>query len=115
MLTFVRAKFDAKFEQYAHYNIAVKTAGLTHDQCAAMKAGKKPDGLSPAAAATYDASYYLVNKPGPLPQDLYNACEKELGKEGTLLIVQYVAMYCYMCVLMNAMDVPLPEGIDMPV
>ncbi|KAF2159640.1 hypothetical protein M409DRAFT_29959 [Zasmidium cellare ATCC 36951] len=111
----VGAKFDAKFEQYAHYNIATKTAGLTHDQCVAMKAGKKPEGLSPAAAATYDASYHLVNKQGPLPQDLYDACVKELGKEVTLLMTHYVAMYCYMCVLMNAMRVPLPDGIEMPV
>lgn len=79
-----------------------------------MKAGKKPEGLSPAAATVYDASNHLVNKPGPLPQALYDTCVKELGKEATLTMTHYVAMYCYMCVLMNAMDVPLPEGVEMP-
>ena len=95
--------------------IATKVAGLTHEQCAATKAGKKPEGLSSAAAASYDASYHLANKPGPLPKDLYDRCVQELGKEGTLLLTHYVAMYCYMCVLMNAMDVPLPEGVEQPV
>lgn len=114
-LTIDSAKFDAKFEQYAHYHIALKTAGLTHDQCVAIKAGRKPEGLSRAASATYDAAYHLVNNAGPLSQDLYEACVKELGKEITLLMTHYIAMYCYMCVLMNAMRVPLPDGIEMPV
>lgn len=106
------ARFDAKFEQYAHRHIAIKTAGLTEEQCSKIGKSQKPEGLSEAASVAYDASFYLANERGPLPQNLYDRAVGILGKEGLLQMTHYVGMYCYMCVLMNLAHAPVPSGDD---
>lgn len=102
------ARFQAAFELYAHGNIAIKRAGLTQQQVDSIKAGQKPAGLNEACSVAYDASYHLANKPGPLPQHLYDACVKTLGREPTLVMIHYTGFYCYVSVILNAADVPVP-------
>lgn len=106
----IGARFETRYELYAHTLLAIKQAGMTAQQVDSIRVGKKPDGLSTPASVAYDASYHLANKPGALPQDLYDACVRVLGKEGTLLMVHYAGLYAYMCILMNAVDTPLPPG-----
>lgn len=106
----VGARFECAYERYAHKLHGTKLAGLTQEQVDKLAVGQKPEGLSAEASLAYDATHYLVNTPGPLPQNLFDACDKMFGRSGTLVLIHYTAMYCYMCVLMNAADVPLPKG-----
>jgi 4-carboxymuconolactone decarboxylase len=102
------ARFQAQFELYAHRNIATKRAGLTREQVDSIVAGRKPEGLDDACGIVYDVSYHLANDPGPLPQELYDACVQVLGKEGTLVVIHNTAFYCYVSVVLNAVDAPMP-------
>ncbi|KAI5368316.1 hypothetical protein Slin14017_G033520 [Septoria linicola] len=106
----VGARFEADYERYGHKLHGMKRAGLTQEQVDLLAVGKRPAGLSEAANLAYDATHHLAYIPGPLPQHLFDACERSFGRDGTLLLVHYTALYCYMCVLMNAADVPLPKG-----
>lgn len=106
----VGARFEADYERYAHKLHGMKLAGLSQEQVDLLAIGKRPEGLSKAADLAYDASNHLANVPGPLPQHLFDACESTFGRDGTLLLIHYTALYCYLCVLLNAGDVLLPKG-----
>ncbi|CAK4032645.1 Hypothetical predicted protein [Lecanosticta acicola] len=107
----VGAKFDCAYEQYAHRNIATKKSLLTEQQCADIRAQRKPEGLSEAASVTYDAAFHLANQKGPLPTGVFKEWVKALGsKESMLVMTHYIGIYCHVCVLMNMADTPLPPG-----
>jgi hypothetical protein len=55
---------------------------------------------------------FLVNEKGPLPESLFNAAEKVLGREGALNAVHYTGFYCHICILENFADVPYPPGVS---
>lgn len=102
--------FQAKYELYAHYNVATKKAGLSQDVAKAICEGRKPEGLSEQCGVAYDAAKYLSAKPGPMPQEIWDRCEKALGRQGTVALVHYVGAYAYTCIILNAADVPVPDG-----
>ena len=102
------AHYKAPYELYAHGNVAAKTTELSRDQVEHICDGKKPEGLSEACSVAYDVAKHLSSVPGPLPQDLWDRSIKTLGKDGTLALVHYVGMYAYTCIILNAMDAPVP-------
>lgn len=108
----VGAHFQASYELYAHVNVAVKKVGMDEGVVKAIAAGKKPEGMNAGCDAAYDTAKYLVATPGPLPKDLWQKCLDAFGKEGTVALVHYVGAYAYTCVMLNAMDCPVPEEGD---
>lgn len=104
------ARFQAGYEMYAHESVAVNTTALTKVQAQQLCKGVKPEGLDEQCDVAFDVTKYLANTPGPLPQDLWNRAVSVLGKQGTISLVHYVGFYAYICIVINAMDAPLPEG-----
>jgi len=103
------AHYKAAYELYAHTNVAVKTTKLSKEQVKEIAVGKKPAGLDEACDVAYDVANYLSRTPGPLEQRLWDRATKVLGKEGTIALVHYVGMYAYTCMVLNAMDAPVPK------
>ena len=105
----VGAKYKAVYELYAHTNIATKKVGMSKDVVEAIARGEKPEGLNEQCDVAYDTAHYLVTTPGPLPQELWDKCINAFGKEATVGLVHYVGAYAYTCIILNAMDAPVPK------
>ncbi|KAK5137021.1 hypothetical protein LTR08_001030 [Meristemomyces frigidus] len=103
------AHYKALYELYAHGNVAAQTTGLFTEQVEQICDGKKPEGLNEGCSVAYDIAKHLSSIPGPLPKDLWDRSTKALGKDGTLALVHYVGMYAYTCIILNAMDAPVPK------
>lgn len=103
------AKYQAAYELYAHTNVARKTVGMEKDVVEAIAKGDKPEGLNEGCSVAFDVTNYLVSKPGPLPKELWERSISAFGKEGTVALVHYVGAYAYTCIVLNAMDAPVPE------
>lgn len=105
----VGAHYKAVYELYAHVNVATKKVGFSKDVAEAIARGEKPDGLNEGCSVAFDATAYLVAKPGPLPKEMWDRCIKAFGKDGTVALVHYVGAYAYTCIVLNAMDAPVPD------
>jgi hypothetical protein len=105
----VGARYQAAYELYAHTNVAIKKVGMAKDVVEAIARGEKPKGLSEGCDVAFDAANYLAGKPGPLPKELWDRSIKTFGKEGTVALMHYVGAYAYTCIVLNAMDAPVPE------
>ena len=106
------ARYQAKFAKYSFTATGKAVAGLSEEQLALLRNGKKPEGLSEAASVTWDFTNYLATKPGPLPQELFDKAVEVLGKEGVLVAVHYAGFYSHICLLENFADAPYPDGVD---
>ena len=105
----VGARYQAGYELYAHGNVAVKKLGMSRDVIDQIASGSKPQALNEQCSLAYDAARYLVDTPGKLSQELWDQCIKTFGRQGTIALVHYVGSYAYTCILLNAMDAPVPE------
>ena len=103
------AKYQAVYETYAHTNVATKKVGMSQDVVDTIVKGEKPEGLNEQCDIAYDTAHYLVSTPGPLPQELWDKCISVLGREATIALVHYVGAYAYTCIILNAMDAPVPK------
>ncbi|EME47083.1 hypothetical protein DOTSEDRAFT_69151 [Dothistroma septosporum NZE10] len=101
--------FQAKYELYAHEAIATKSGVLTQQQVDAIKKDLRPGQLNENCSLAYDVTKRLCSRPGPLPQELWDSSIGAFGKEGTIALVHYVGFYAYLCIALNAVDVPVPE------
>ena len=105
----VGGHFQAGFETYSHFRTATKQ-GLKQEQADVLKKdGGKPEGLNGQCSIAYDVAKHLVSKTGPLPQNLWERSVEAFGKDGTVGLLHYIGYYCYMCVILNGMDAPVPE------
>ncbi|TKA83102.1 hypothetical protein B0A55_00866 [Friedmanniomyces simplex] len=102
--------FGSAYATNAHTEIATKQKLLSQSQCQTITAGAKPDDLSEKGSLAYDAAYFLLNIRGPLSQELWNRCMSAFGKEGTVGLVHYVALYTWTSIALNAADVSTSEG-----
>ncbi|KAK3672937.1 hypothetical protein LTR78_007290 [Recurvomyces mirabilis] len=105
----VGAHFQAGYEMYAHSAIAGQATKLSQEAISSICKGEKLKDLDEDCAAAYDVAKYLASKPGALPQVLWERSVKALGREGTVALVHYVGLYAYTCIVLNAMDAPVPK------
>ena len=75
-----------------------------------IKLGKKPDDLGREESVAFDVSLELVSRKGPLGKERWDEAVGCFGREGALVLFQYVGLYAYTCVLLNGCDIQLPEG-----
>jgi len=101
--------YKAEYELYAHRNVAISSTRLSEQQVGQICKGEKPSGLDEACDVAFDAARYLAGRPGPLPQELWDRAGKALGKEGTVAMVHFIGLYAYTCIVLNAMDAPVPK------
>ncbi|KAF2770876.1 hypothetical protein EJ03DRAFT_350166 [Teratosphaeria nubilosa] len=104
----VGAHYKAGFELYSHVQVANKATKLSEKQVGAIASATKPSDLGEQEDVAYDVAKYLAATPGPMPQDLWDRSMKAFGKDGTVALVHYVGLYVYTCVILNAIDAPVP-------
>lgn len=102
------AHFKAPYELYAHENVA-KSTTLNDNQIESIKRGERPDELNEQCGIAFDICQYLCKKLGPLPQDLWDLSVRSLGRDGTVALIHYIGFYAYLCIALNATDVPVPK------
>ncbi|MCJ1245433.1 hypothetical protein MMC30_002637 [Trapelia coarctata] len=102
----------ARYELYAHSRIA-STLKLSPSQIAAACSGVAPEGLSEDEALAYEFGLKLAGSKGPLEAGIWERAVGRWGREGVAVLMQRVATYTYVCVVLNAGDVPVPEGEEM--
>jgi 4-carboxymuconolactone decarboxylase len=105
--------FQSSYEIYAHERVAASSTSLTKAQISSIKKGKKPEGLDKEAGLAFEATVELLGmegKKGGLGKERWQELRGTFGEEGTLMLVHYVGLYAYTCVLLNGCDVPVPEG-----
>ncbi|KAK3696004.1 hypothetical protein LTR37_018222 [Vermiconidia calcicola] len=105
----VGAHYQAGYELYAHTHVAHKVVGMPLAIVDAVSKGQKPDGLNEGCSVAFDVATHLTKTPGPLPRELWERSMECFGKEGTVALCHYVGAYAYTCVLLNAMDCPVPQ------
>ena len=117
VLLVTAAAFGCTYVRYAHERIAMAApCSLTKEQVRSLSQGKKPEGqdkLDERCDLAFDIATELCGQDGRksrLSQELWDRAVGQLGKDGTLEVVHYGGVYAWMCMLMNACDVPLPEG-----
>lgn len=101
--------FQAEYELYAHEAVATKAVVLSQGQIDVIKRDQKPDDLNENCSLAYDIAKRLCSRPGPLPQEYWNRSVKAFAKDGTIALVHFIGFYAYLCIALNAVDVPVPE------
>lgn len=106
------AAFSSSYELYAHERIALTTS-LSAVQIDLIKQGRKPTGeiaLNSQCELAFDVATELTaHNRGPLSDETWRRAESMLGRTATLILVQYVALYSYTCILLNAVNEPVPS------
>lgn len=110
------AKETTKLTVAAHYGAQGEIGWLSNpsqikalapEQVQSIIEGKKPEHLTRAGSAAYDAVTYLVAVPGSLPQKHWEECIEALGKDGTIGIIHLVGMHIGASIIANAVDAPV--------
>ena len=102
--------FDSRYELYAHERLAA-AKGVSEAQIESVKVGKKPTGenaLDEHCELAFDVALELTEKRGVLGQESWERATRAFGREGVLVLIHYVALYSYTCILLNAVDEPVP-------
>lgn len=105
----VGAKYQAAYEIYSHERVAA-TVGLSKSQIEVLKSGKKPEDLDENCSVAFDVAMELVNKPGPLSDSNWKRAVQQFGRRGAYVLANYVGLYQFICCLLNACDIPVPDG-----
>jgi AhpD family alkylhydroperoxidase len=103
----VGAHTGCVYEIYAHSLVAQKV-GLSESQVKAVAEGKMPEGLNEREEAVFEFSGRLARGKGPLPDDVFEMATGLMGKDRVLVLVQLVAVYSYVCLMLNAGCVVVP-------
>lgn len=104
----VGAHTGSVYELYAHSLVAQKI-GMSETQIKAAAEGKMPDGLNETEKAVFELSGRLVGGKGPLPDDVHSTASTLMGRDRFLVLIQLVAVYSYVCLILNAGAVGVPE------
>lgn len=105
------AKFKAAYELYGHRLIALDR-GVTEDEFNAILRGECLDTFTNDDKFVYALAYDLVNQPGPLAQDKWDAVADNIGKDAAAGLVQVVAFYSYVSTILNGFDCKVPHADD---
>lgn len=104
----VGAHTGSVYELYAHSLVAQKI-GMSETQIRAAADGKTPEGLNETEKAVYNFAAKLVGGKGPLPDDVFEAARALMGRDRVLVLIQLVSIYSYVCLILNAGAVGVPE------
>jgi 4-carboxymuconolactone decarboxylase len=108
--------YGADYELYAHSRLAVKfglPVETVRTLCKGEELAKDAEGMDEKCWVAHDVAHELAcptGRKGVLSAANWERANKVFGKEGTLALVHYIAHYAYTCVVLNAIDAPIPEG-----
>ncbi len=103
----VGAVWRAEYELYAHSAVARK-AGLPDGSIQALANGSLPDDLSDQEKVAHNVARQLLVE-HQLDEELYRKAERLFGSSGVLDVVLLTGIYCTVCALLNAFDIPAPH------
>jgi len=104
----VARSLGAAYEWVKHAPQARK-AGLDEAVLTALRAGGRPEGLSPELSAVLDAARCVLEKRS-IPEAVQSVLEKAYGVAGVIELVVLCGFYVMIAGVILAFDVPLPEG-----
>ena len=101
--------YKCGYELYAHERVAAAKTSLSKNAMSSMARGEAPSGLNEQCQAAYELSCALAEKKGPLDQEVFDKAKGSLDHDGVIAIANYVGIYAYTCILLNAVDASIPE------
>jgi 4-carboxymuconolactone decarboxylase len=105
----VGARWRAEFEWYAHSAMA-REFGVPDAVVDAIGRGEDPPFEAEDERAVYTVASQLATR-GRLDQAAYDAAHALLGDAGMVELVATCGYYSLISFLLNAFDVPLPDGV----
>ena len=106
-------EFDAQYEWYAHYPLAIK-GGLKPEIAEAVRLGKRPTGMAEDEALVYDFTIALQRNKGRVPDALFDKARKTFGEQGIADLIGVNGFYSAVSMTLNVAQVPLPDGEPVP-
>ncbi|KAH8585387.1 hypothetical protein B0O99DRAFT_523791 [Bisporella sp. PMI_857] len=104
----VAGHFRAATEMASQSKRYVKNGIMTASEAQALMAGNKPESLAGSSSAAYDVTVHVLSASRPLPDELWDSCVEALGEEAFFGLLHSLAFYAWLCVGVNALDVPVP-------
>lgn len=104
----VAGHFQAASEMSSQSNRYVKKAIVTASEAQALMAGNKPESLEGPCSVALEVTSHLLSASGRLPDPLWDACVEALGEDAFFGLLHSLAFYAWLCVGVNALDVPVP-------
>ena len=105
----VGAALESDYELYAHTRVG-RLSGLSEHEIEAVTAMQAPDLPSQEEARAYEFTGELVCK-HRIDSDAYAAAERAFGPKGLVDIVLLIGPYLATCSIINAFEVPVPQGV----
>ena len=105
-------EWDADYEWYAHYPLALK-AGLKPEIATAVAKGARPAGMAADEAAVYDFMAEL-RRTKRVSDPTYAAAHKLLGDQGVIDLVALSGYYDLVSMTLNTAQVRPPEPGPLP-
>ncbi len=102
------ARFNSRYELYAHEHVAAGV-GLSAATIATIAAGQRPADLGAAEATAYDFASALAGG-RYVPGSTWEAARDAFGEDGVAELVFLVGGYSVVSVVLNAFDMPVPDG-----
>ncbi|MFP5068771.1 carboxymuconolactone decarboxylase family protein [Pseudonocardia nantongensis] len=102
----VGAAWQADYELYAHA-AAARTAGLSEEAVAALRAGSGTADLGSAERVAHRFADELA-RTHRVTGDTYAAADAAFGRDGVLDLVHLVGQYLAVSALLNAFEIPAP-------
>ncbi|RVD89056.1 uncharacterized protein DFL_000078 [Arthrobotrys flagrans] len=106
--------YGAPYELYSHVRLA-KAAGLSDLQIEDILEGRAPSGGTEHDLTSWEVARALVGagnltKKGLLSEALWKRAEDAFGKSGAGALIHFTGYYAYICMILNAGAVTIPEG-----
>ena len=104
----VGVKWMAEYEWWAHARIG-RREGVSEEAIGAIRRGERPPLSDPVERAVYDFTAALLET-GKVDRQRYDAVRERIGDGGLVELVTLAGYYTLVSFILNAFEVPLPEG-----
>ncbi len=88
-----------------------KEVGIEHAIVDAIAAGRRPEKLTPAEEAAYDAARELL-RAARLSDTTFAALRQHFGERGAIELVTFVGYYTTLAMVLNTAEIAPPEGTE---
>jgi 4-carboxymuconolactone decarboxylase len=105
----VGAHFHAGYEIYAHGALA-KAGGMSDERLSCILSGSRPSDMLEQESCSFDIAKALT-RGGILPDALYKRAIDVLGQQGTSELINLVALYHLVAVILNGFNVAVPTSL----
>jgi 4-carboxymuconolactone decarboxylase len=103
----VGSAYGARYLLYAH-ELTADEVGLSAPQIATLASGGHPVGLRAEQEIAHDVARALSGG-RIVPASTYDRAIELLGQEGVGELVFLIGSYCFLAMVLNAFDVPVPS------